>query len=355
MMAGAAVERPVKPLVSISAGDLLARSFPERPYVIDPWLRSGETALVWAASGVGKTMLSLSLAMAMATGGSAGTWKSDRPWKVLYVDGEMHQQDIKDRLVMLEETKAVAIGPHDELADGLVFVNRQGQAPEATFYDLTTADGQTALLDMCKQVDADVLILDNFTTLSEGLEDENASTSFKKIQSFLLTTKQLGLTTILVHHARKDGGAFRGSASIEVTFEVVLELQKPAIARVGGASFVPQFRKFRQRMDERLLPRGWSLTESGWEVSDEVAVGEDDPVVRCVKSLEFISQQEIAKHTGLSKGTVSKRIKKATEMGLLEPDEAGECFASARRIRENPEMEGLEQSEDDFDAENSPF
>ncbi|WEK51165.1 MAG: AAA family ATPase [Candidatus Kaistia colombiensis] len=354
-MSRPAVERPVDRLVSISAGDLLARSFPERRYVIDPWLRSGETALVWAASGIGKTMLSLSLAMAMATGGGAGTWKSDRPWKILYVDGEMHQQDIKDRLVMLKETEAVAIGPHAGIADNLVFVNRQGQVPEAVFYDLTTTDGQTALLDMCKMVGAEVLILDNFTTLSEGLEDENASTSFKAIQSFLLTTKQMGLTTILVHHARKDGNAFRGSASIEVTFEVVLELQKPAIARVGGASFVPRFGKFRQKTDERLLPRTWSLTDDGWEVSDEVAVDEDDPVVRCVKSLEFISQQEIVKHTGLSKGTVSKRIKKATEMGLLKPDEAGECFASARRIRETPEIDGLEQSEHDFDAKTSHF
>ena len=310
---------------------------------------------MWAASGVGKTMLSLSLAMAMATGGGAGAWKTDRPWKVLYVDGEMHQQDIRDRLVMLEETKAVAIGPDAALADGLVFVNRQGQTPEATFYDLTTSDGQASLLDMCKQVGAEVLILDNFTTLSEGLEDENASTSFKKIQSFLLTTKQMGLTTILVHHARKDGGAFRGSASIEVTFEVVLELQKPAIARVGGASFIPRFGKFRQKTDERLLPRTWSLTDDGWEVSDEVALDEDDPVVRCVKSLEFISQQEIVKHTGLSKGTVSKRIKKATEMGLLKPDEAGECFASARRIRVNPEIDGLEHEADVLDAESSPF
>ncbi|WEK51075.1 MAG: AAA family ATPase [Candidatus Kaistia colombiensis] len=347
-MSRSAVERPVKPLVSISAGELMARSFPERQYVIDPWLRTGETALVWAASGVGKTMLSLSLAMAMATGGSAGPWKSDRPCSVLYIDGEMHQQDIRDRLIMLQETKAVTIGPDATLGDKLFFVNRQGQDPEATFYDLTTEDGQAALLDMCQAVGAEVLILDNFTTLSEGLEDENASTSFKAIQGFLLTTKQIGLTTILVHHARKDGHAFRGSASIEVTFEVVLELQKPAIARVGGASFVPQFRKFRQKTDERLLPRTWSLTDDGWEVSDEVVAGEDDPVVLCLRSLDFISQQEIAKHLGMSKGTVSKRLTKAIEMKVISRDDASECLASARRIREQPEAIGLEtEAEDD--------
>jgi hypothetical protein len=350
-----AVERPVKPLVSISAGELLAQSFPDRQFVIDPWLRSGETALLWAASGVGKTMLSLSLAMAMATGGSAGPWKSDRRCKVLYIDGEMHQQDIKDRLVMLEETKAVTFGPEAGLADNLVFVNRQGQDPEAVFYDLTTVDGQAALLDMCRMVGADILILDNFTTLSEGLEDENASTSFKAIQSFLLTTKQIGLTTILVHHARKDGNAFRGSASIEVTFEVVLELQKPAIARVGGASFVPRFGKFRQKMDERLLPRTWSLTDDGWEVSDEVVAGEDDPVVQCLQSLDFISQQEIASHLGLSKGTVSKRLTKAIEMKIISRDDANECLASARRIRENPELSELETEAEAEDDQSSDY
>ena len=60
--------------------------------------QNGETAIIWAASGVGKTMLGLSLAMALAGGGTVGEWTASRALNVLYVDGEMHEQDIQDRL-----------------------------------------------------------------------------------------------------------------------------------------------------------------------------------------------------------------------------------------------------------------
>ena len=43
------------PLKQITAGQLLAMNFPPREFAIDPWLRTGESAMIWAASGVGKT------------------------------------------------------------------------------------------------------------------------------------------------------------------------------------------------------------------------------------------------------------------------------------------------------------
>ncbi len=56
-------------LDALSAGELPRKTFLTALYR-RPRLRRGETAPIWAASGVGKTMLSLSLAMAMATGGA---------------------------------------------------------------------------------------------------------------------------------------------------------------------------------------------------------------------------------------------------------------------------------------------
>ncbi|MGJ8587369.1 MAG: AAA family ATPase [Yoonia sp.] len=92
-------------LRSTTAHDLLNRSFQPRKMLLDPWLRTEESCIIWAASGVGKTMLSLSLALAVSGGGKLGDWNAENPCRVLYVDGEMHLQDVKDRLVALSGQK----------------------------------------------------------------------------------------------------------------------------------------------------------------------------------------------------------------------------------------------------------
>lgn len=334
-------------LEAITAGALLLKSFPPRRFVVDPWLREGETALIWAASGVGKTMLSLSMAMAMATGGSVGGWSAEKPSKVVYIDGEMHLQDVRDRVDMLKTTGAVTLGAPDLLDTNLVFFSRQAQPRDAVFFDLTTEEGRNSILRACDTLGAEVLILDNFTTLSEQLEDENAAHAFKKIQRFLLQTKQAGLTTILIHHARKDGNALRGSASIEVTFEVVLELRKPKIERMGAACFSPHFGKFRQKKGEQLLPRLWSLTEAGWEIDEEVDLDADNAALHCVRSLRFVSQTEVAVHLGLAKGTVSKHLATAVERKLISREDLKDCFAKARRLREEGVGDDLDTIEEE--------
>jgi RecA-family ATPase len=97
-------------LKTFNADDLLSRQYPPREMVIDPWLRQGETVMVWAATGVGKTWFTLSLAVAIAGGGKVGEWFADKARRVLVIDGEMHQQDLADRLRFIGDT---AVTDHD--------------------------------------------------------------------------------------------------------------------------------------------------------------------------------------------------------------------------------------------------
>lgn len=62
------ITKPALKHVSLAA--LLAMNLPQRDHLLSPWLREQESCLVWAAAGVGKTMFTLSLALAIAGGGS---------------------------------------------------------------------------------------------------------------------------------------------------------------------------------------------------------------------------------------------------------------------------------------------
>jgi len=98
-----AKDKPDVTLRVWTVGQLLEAKFPERRYLLNPWLREHETALVYAPTGVGKSFFSLSAALAMAGGGSFLGWTVDqcpRPegWRVGYADGEMNLQDVQERI-----------------------------------------------------------------------------------------------------------------------------------------------------------------------------------------------------------------------------------------------------------------
>ncbi len=56
---------------------LLASKFNERQYLLFPWLREQESCMIYAESGLGKSMFALSAALAVAGGGEFLGWKPE--------------------------------------------------------------------------------------------------------------------------------------------------------------------------------------------------------------------------------------------------------------------------------------
>jgi hypothetical protein len=323
-------------LRSTSAHDLLLRPFQPRQMLLEPWLRTEETSVIWAPSGVGKTMLCLSIALAIAGGGSVGDWKAPSPRRVLYIDGEMHIQDIKERLELLAEP-AMGILNHaqrDEALRNLEIIARQDQEISAPFYDLGDPETHSEIIQRLNNTKADLVILDNFTTLSDGLEDENAATAFKGVQDFFLRLKRCGVGVILVHHANKGGKEMRGSTALATTFEVILGLKHPAVRPHNAARFVATFDKFRGQGDARLEPREWTLGEHGWQVVEQVP---DDPredrYYKALKSLRFTNNAEIADELGVHRSSVKRGFDRLVALGIISQDEIVECFRKAKELR----------------------
>src|SRR5262245_39275229 len=130
----------------------------------------------------------MSAALAVAGSGNFVGWQPDakpsgESWRVLYVDGEMHIADIQERVRQLRNgmpklDKAKA-------DKNLRVLARQHQDGGVQFPSLAERAGQEFVLEQLKATKADLVILDNFSTLGE-VEDENAAASFNAIQQFLL-------------------------------------------------------------------------------------------------------------------------------------------------------------------------
>jgi len=187
--------------------------------------------------------------------------------------------------------------------------------------------------------------------VSDGLEDENASAAFKKVQGFFLQLKRLGVASLLVHHANKSGREMRGSTALETTFEVILGLTKPNIARMGEARFVAEFSKFRGKGDVRLQKREWKLTETGWDVSEDLPDDPRlDPVYLALKSHRFTSANQIGNELGMHRSTVLRRIERLVILGVLKKDEQHEFFSKARDLAKSNAENGWDEHYPDVAA-----
>jgi hypothetical protein len=294
---------------------------------------TGESAMIWAGPGVGKTMLSLSLVLLVAGGGSFAGWQSRGGRKVLIVDGEMRGADLVDRL----NTLAAGINGIDREAalDNIEVRARQLQEPGTGFYDIGDEETQRELSAYIVEHKIDLLILDNVTTLTEKMGDENSVEATKPVLHFLMDLKQTGVAVILVHHASKGGNSYRGSTAFATTFEVIIGLTKPEGSPMGATSFKLDFTKFRAKADQVLVPRVFNLVGSTWEAEED----EGDLVqrlVRAVRSGRFTTQQDAGFSVGITDKTkVSRLMLRVYGEGLIKKEEAKAIFRAAKEESES--------------------
>jgi len=331
------------PLRARSLGNLLDADMPRREFLLDPWLREQESAMVWAAPGVGKTLFTLTLALAMAGGGEVVGWKADRPRRVLIVDGEMPEDDLKDRLRGL--LGAVAGLDLDAARANLHILARHGQHADAEFLDLGDEEKQKEVLRQIRSYRPDVVILDNLSTLAT-IDDENGAAETQKLVKLLAKLKQAKIAVIAVHHSNKAGTDFRGSSMLATTFEVIIGLTREKGAAMldptGSARFKLTWTKFRGRRGPAVTDRDMRLEDTGgglrWTASTpEAAVLE--AIAALVRTGEYANQMQVRdalpQHLWPTKGNppakswMSKQFKLAAATGILPEKEAMAFFKAA--------------------------
>lgn len=318
-------------LRSRTLGELLMADIPQRQPLLDGLLREGESLLLWAATGVGKTMTALSIALAMAGGGTFLTWTAPTPRRVLYLDGEMHIGDLKDRL---NDLMAAIPGLDMEAAKrNFVLLSRQDQNPTTPFPDLCDAGDADSILSRAVNDRFDVVVFDNLSVLA-SISDENSASAMRPVLGLLMRLKQAGVATILLHHAGKKGGTFRGSSMISTTFEVIMALKPATDAPSKYAAFDIQFDKVRAvKNDSHREKTVWLEADENQRLCWHQELSEDDVLEKMVKEVmsgRHTTQQEVATAIEVSTGQLTKLKNRAIRKGLITADLWKAAMAAAR-------------------------
>jgi putative DNA primase/helicase len=225
-------------LKSIGFNDFLAVDFPPREMLLNPILPERSLAMLYAPRGVGKTLLSLSIGLAVASGAPLLRWSAPRQKRVLYVDGEMPLVSLQERLRLISAGFGVEI-PNDGFRILAADHTEDG-------ISLGSEDGQNAIEPLL--CDVDLLILDNLSTLCTT-GSESASEAWVPMQNWLIRLRRQGISVLLVHHAGTNGRQ-RGTSRREDALDTVVALRRPEdYSAEQGARFEVHFEKLRNRVE----------------------------------------------------------------------------------------------------------
>jgi putative DNA primase/helicase len=232
------VEQTRAALQPIGFGDFLSLNVPPREMLLDPILPERSLAMLYAPRGVGKTLLGLSIGLAVAGGTPLLRWVAPRKRRVLYVDGEMPLVSLQERL----RTLSVACGSEIPNQGFQVLAADQTESG----IGLCTDEGQGLLDPLVNGVD--LLILDNLSTLvTTG--SESASDAWVPMQNWLLRLRRQGVAVLMIHHAGTNGRQ-RGTSRREDALDTVIALRRPEdYSPEQGARFEVHFEKLRNRVE----------------------------------------------------------------------------------------------------------
>jgi hypothetical protein len=285
----------------LTAAQLMAADRPPRSDLLPPWLASDTAALVYGPPGIGKSFLALGIAWAVASGGSFLGWRSTRPRRVLYVDGEMGAAELRDRLALFGPLPdRLCIVPHDR--------------PGGTRLDLGAEDGIVRL--MAAWNDPQLLVLDTLSALTPSARADRDPERRDPIDCFLLHLKQTRRAVLMVDHADKRG-LLNGKAERARRADLVMALRPPGAGTVcGNARFEIHFEKTRQRVP--LMP---ILAEL--QTVDGAGVWRWDAACRVDRLAALVtrglSRRDVCEALGIERSWFFRLKAEARARGLLPP------------------------------------
>lgn len=288
----------IKALHSFLLKDFLAVIFPPQRFLLSPIILERGMTFLYAYRGVGKTLLALYIALAIASGKKIFHWVCDVPRAVLYIDGEMSAQALQERLSAL--CAGLGITPNETTLLRIITPDTQTRPMP----NLASEEGQKLIEPHLKGIS--LVVLDNLSCLCSAGK-ENEAESWRPIQRWLLNLKRESISSLVVHHAGK-GGDQRGTSAREDVMDTVVFLKNPSGHEPQeGARFEVHIKKSRNTAGEAIAPFEAKLKHEGnafvWTQRDIVNPSFEE-VMKF--SGQGFSIREIEKKTGISRSSIHR-------------------------------------------------
>jgi putative DNA primase/helicase len=293
-------------VVLATRADLGSLILKPRVPLLGGWLCASDYGIIFGPRGVAKTWFSLMIANAIAAGSALGEWNANNPGKVLFIDGEMPADMMRDRILGFGGSENITLLNHE-----ILFERTQG------IINVTRVKQQEALLKLCIEENFKLLVLDNLSVCAFGVK-ENDSFEWEQLHRWLLQFRRHGIAVILLHHAGKTG-QIRGTTKREDAAAWVISLTdaKERSEDKEGSRFVSYFSKqSRNCMNTPAYEWHVVLKDSAVTVSWKHAHGAD-LVLQCIR--DGVSEcTMIAGEMGVSPATICRMAKKLQDDGLIE-------------------------------------
>jgi putative DNA primase/helicase len=293
----------------VTSSELHGLHLTPRRKLLGDWFCEGDLGFIFAFRGVGKTWFALGMAQALSTGGKLGDWQAHKRVKVLYIDGEMPPDLMRDRCNGLQENN-----------DRLEFLNHEILFERSEkVLNITNREVQQAITQRCVDTKVKVLFLDNLSTLATGMK-ENEADSWELVNPWLLELRRRRIAVVIVHHAGRSG-EMRGTSKREdnVFWIIALDDMKKNADDKRGAQFVSRFTKPSRNTQEEVRAYEWHLVTDA--ATGLVSVGYRQAQTMDV-FLGLIEDgvrdcNQIAQEMKTSPATVSRLAKRAIDAGKI--------------------------------------
>ncbi|MAT06263.1 MAG: hypothetical protein CL424_14590 [Acidimicrobiaceae bacterium] len=179
----------------------------------------GRQLHIHAARKTGKSLLMLHIAASLAAGRDPFSGRRQEPVRVMYLDYEMTEDDLLERL------DEMGYGPDD--LTHLSYYLFPAIAP------LDTPEGGRALLELVRRDQCAAVVLDTVSRVVEG--EENSNDTFRALyRNTGLHLKAEGVALARLDHEGHEGGRSRGASAKADDVDIVWQLK----AIDGGLSLV---------------------------------------------------------------------------------------------------------------------
>jgi KaiC/GvpD/RAD55 family RecA-like ATPase len=198
----------------VSAFPIDPSTIPPRDWIVPGLLLKRNVSLLVAPPGSGKSLLTLQIAIMIATGMDWGGWRTRKRCKVLVVNSEDDMDEMRRRLF----ATALEMGVEQASLEGRVFL---AEAPEsiviARLRAGTRSVVRTPLVDKLvktiKDNEIGCVVVDPFAETFEGDENSNSEVKWAGVL-WREVSRRTDSALMLVHHSRKYADDMAGEADV---------------------------------------------------------------------------------------------------------------------------------------------